>query len=755
MVWSVGVVFAAYLGVRLYEVTEDRPLNQRLQRFLKRLSPKKGRQRTEGVARGAEHDETDRHKHYVKASGLTMGSAMVRHLYPPVTIVTVLLFAYTAIPYLRQTETSLVKNRKVDGYVLYAIADMMMLWLGAFVTAALGIGLLHASKWILSSAKDRSKELVFDAFAKRPRRMWVYRGGAEVEVPLETVEKGDIVIVNAAEVIPVDGIITQGIAFVDQHALTGESQPAEKFVGDRVFASTVLISGRIGVRVEKSGQETTVAQISEIINNTIDYKSSSELKGEQWANAYTLPLMGLAAAVWPFMGPAAAVGVLYAHIANTIRVVAPLSTLNYLNIALKEGILIKDGRVLEDVKNLDTVVFDKTGTLTQEIPEVGRILLNDVEFSKDEILFFAAAAEYRSTHPIAKAILKKAEERNLLLPEIEESSYKIGYGVSVTVEGRSVLLGSRRFMEGNNVTVSKQIDEVMDKAYSEGHTAILIAVDNKVRGVLELHTKARPEVARVLCLLEDMGVTHKAIISGDHERPTKALASALGMDEYYYDVLPDDKAEIVEKLRKEGRRVAFVGDGVNDVLAMKKADVSISLSGSTAIATDVAQIVLLDGTLLHLPYLFRLSSGLHRNLQRSLVINVVPSAVVLYGVLLHNFGMLLSVVVSQSPLVLGAANAYIPFIEKRKEIEDACLEIEHSGEGVKAPEEPAVKERAWLLARIHALRSWATYPGTLYRRYVTRGESHTQPSEATTRRRARDSSSSVSGVRREAHQATS
>jgi heavy metal translocating P-type ATPase len=733
MVWGVGAVFAAYLGVRLFDITENRPANRKLRKLATRALHMKRKPELEDGPAALSHDETDRNKRYVIVSGVSVGTAMARYLYPPLTIVTIILLAYAAVPYLKQAETSLVKKKKVDGYVLYAVADMLMLWLGALVSAAIGIGLLHVSRFVLSSAKDRSKELVVDAFARRPRQVWVLRDGAEVEVPLDSLGKGDIVIVSTGEVVPVDGVVTEGFASVDQQALTGESQPAEKFVGEQVFASTILISGRLRVQVEQSGEETTVAQISDIINNAIDFRSSSELKGEQWANGYTLPLMGLSAVVWPFLGPAASVGVLYAHIANTIRVVAPLSTLNYLNIALKEGILIKDGRVLEDIKNLDTVVFDKTGTLTQEVPEVGRILLSDVEYSRDELLFYAAAAESRSTHPIAKAILKKAEECNLLLPGIEESSYKIGYGVSVTVNNRSVLLGSRRFMEMSGLAVSKEVEQVMDAAYAEGHTAILIAIDEKVRGALELYTLARPEVTMVLCQLEGMGITHKVIISGDQERPTKALANALGMDEYHYDVLPGDKAAIVERLQQGGRRVVFIGDGVNDVLAMKKADVSISLSGSTAIATDVARIVLLDGTLSHLPYLFRLSSGLHRNLQRSLIINVVPSTVALYGVLFHNFGILTSVLVSQSPLVLGAANAYIPFNEKREEIQDACVEIEHQDDARRAPEVHATKERSWLLARIHALRSWATYPGTLYRRHFDRSELRGQSIDGTTR----------------------
>lgn len=718
MVWNVGVVLGVYLSVRLYESIKKKPVNLKQRGLLKQTTHKKLEPQIEGArVEGSGYDETKRAKHYVMVSGVSLGTAMARFLYPPLAIVTIGLLAYVSIPYLRESEKSLFEKKKVDGYVLYATADLMMLWLGALVTASLGIGLLHISKFVLSSAKDRSKELVVDAFAKRPRKVWISRDGSEVQVPLESVQTDDIVIVNAGEVMPVDGIITEGVASIDQRALTGESQPAEKFVGDQVFASTVLISGRIGVQVERSGQETTVAQISEIINNAIDYKSSSEMKGEQWANGYTLPLMVVGIVAWPVLGLAGTVGILYTHIANTIRVVAPLSTLNYLNIALKEGIMVKDGRILEDIKNIDTVVFDKTGTLTQEVPEVGHILLSDVEFSKDELLFYAAAAEYRSTHPIAKAILKKAEESNLLLPEIEESNYEIGYGVSVTVKGKSVMLGSRRFMEMNKVTVLENIDTVMEESYQEGHSTILIAIDGKVRGAIELHAKARPEVMHVLNQLDEIGVKHKVIISGDHERPTKALANALGMDEYHSGVLPGEKADLVAKLQQQGRKVAFIGDGVNDVIAMKKADVSISMSGSTTIATDVAQIVLLDGTLLSLPYLFRLSSGLNKNLQRSLMINVVPSAVSLYGVMFLSFPMLTAVLLSQSPLVLGAANAYIPFKEKRKEIEVACCEIEQLCSTEDLPESLPIEEQPrQLLERIHALRAWATYPGTLYRR---------------------------------------
>jgi len=668
MIFGIATVFATYASVRVYEHFKKKsyPSNGANTNNSNDINKNASEKQLETVTYNhfIETDENKKNKHYVIMSGVSVGFAAARYIYPPFALASLAVFTYVAIPYLRQTEKSLIKEKKIDGYVLYSVADMMMLGLGAYTSAALGIGLLHSSKYILSNAKDRSKRQLIDVFSQQPDKVWVLKDGSEVQISIDHVKENDTLVVDAGDVIPVDGVVTDGIAAVDQKVLTGEAQPSDKIIGDRVFASTMVLSGRIHIRMEHSGQETIVAKITEIINNSVDFQSSQALKGEKWADSFTTPVLALAFLSWPFLGPVATVGILYCHIANTIRVVAPLGTLNYLNIALENGILVKDGHVLEEIIHIDSIIFDKTGTLTQEIPEVGKIILCDNSYSEDDILFYAAAAEKKSVHPIAKAILKKAENRQMVLPEIEDSSYDIGYGISVIIEGKNIQIGSRRFMNMKDVEIPEKMHKKIDDALATGHSVIMLAIDSRLQGILEIHTIVRPEAKRTIQLLKQNGIKCMAIVSGDNEKPTKALADLLGMDNYFYDTLPEEKAEIVKKLQRQGDKVAIVGDGVNDTIAMEQADISISLNGASTIATDVAQVVLMDGNLRHIPDLILLSKKLDKNLSRSLVLNLIPNFIALNGVLFFNFGTLTTLMVSQSPLVLGAINAILPIDSK-------------------------------------------------------------------------------------------
>lgn len=664
MVYGLTTVFITYAVVRLHE--HYRKKNSRLPHDMAVKKTVLGGE-SEAIPENLLRDKADENKKnrfYVKMSGVSIGLSSARLFYPPLALPSILLFSYTAIPYLRQTEKSLLKDKKIDGYVLYSIADMMMLGIGAYASASIGIGLLHLSKYILSNAKERSQRQLVDIFNQQPDKVWILKDGAELQVPIDQVKVNDILVVNAGDIIPVDGSVINGIAAVDQKVLTGEARPADKTIGDRVFASTMVLSGRINILMEKSGQETLVAKIGDIINHSIYFKGSSELKGEKWADSFTTPMLALALLGGPFLGPAGTVGILYCHIANTIRVVAPLSTLNYLNIAVKNNILVKDGHVLEELVNIDTFIFDKTGTLTQETPVVGHIILCTGRYTADEILFYAAAAEQKSVHPIARAILKKAEDKQMILPGIDDSSYDIGYGISVDIDDKKIHIGSHRFMQMKGIEVSPEMQIKMDEALATGHSVIMLAINSTLEGLLEIHTIVRPEVAITIATLRQSGIKHLAIVSGDQEQPTKALADALQLDEHFYNILPEEKAKIVAKYQSEGKKVAFVGDGVNDAIAMEQADASISLSGASSIATDVAQVVLMDGSLTHLPYLLELSRQLDKNLSRSLVLNLVPNIIALNGVLFLHLGMLPTMLISQSPLVLGTINAVLPVQSK-------------------------------------------------------------------------------------------
>jgi len=663
MLLDVGVVFAAYIGVKLVKKYRKQPkiINHKiatLQPIKHSLTNVPQKQQLLNEA------ETQKHQHYLKMSAVSMGLAAMRPFYP-ISLVSLSVFTYTALPFAQQVEKSLVEDKKIDGHVLYFVANMMMLSLGYYFTATLSVGLFHLSGFIVTKTQDHSKKMLRDVFGQQPHKVWILKDDIEIEISLEALKLNDIVVINAGEVVSVDGIITNGMATIDQHVLTGEAQPTEKIIGDHVFASTVVITGKIFVKIEKSGQDTTVAKIEQILNHTSDFKSNLQLKGEKWADTAILPLLIIGGLSWPILGPVGTVVILNSHIASSIRTVGPLGTLNHLTIASYNGILVKDGRVLESLDEVDTVLFDKTGTLTSEQPEVGRIIQGGSE-TETTILTYAAAAEQKLNHPIAKAILTKAKQANLVLPNLDDSKYQMGYGIMVTLGKKIIRVGSARFMAMEHIVIPTEIEQAMTDAHHEGHSIVMVAVNQHLIGAIEIQAVVRPEVKKIIHQLRKRGIKHIAIISGDHQQPTQKLAKSLGIERYFYDTLPEDKANIVEQLQQAGQSVCFVGDGINDAIAMKKANVSISLRGATAIATDVAQIVLMDGNLSHLNTVFDISTELNANLRNSLMINLVPKIIIFSGAFM-NLGILTAVTLSGSSFLVAVGNAMLPLKQVSQE----------------------------------------------------------------------------------------
>jgi len=359
------------------------------------------------------------------------------------------------------------------------------------------------------------------------------------------------------------------------------------------------------------------------------------------------------------MGPAGAVAVLNSDFGTGIRMAAPLAMLSSLALCANKGILVKDGRALELMNEVDTVLFDKTGTLTRECPEVGRVIAAG-EFAPDQILGYAAAAERKFHHPIALAILNKAKELNLALPPTDETHYKVGYGITVHVDGHTVRVGSKRFMEMEGIELPTEVREALDEAHREGFTMVMVGVDDRLGGAIELQAAVRPEVREIIAGLRKRGIKHIAIISGDHEAPTRKLAESLGMDRYFAQVLPADKADYVEKLQKEGCKVCFVGDGINDSIALKKANVSISLRGASSIATDTAHIVFLEEGLAKLCELRDIARDLDHNVKRSWSMILAPNIACIAGVFTMGFGIMASVVTNNVAALAALGNGVLP-----------------------------------------------------------------------------------------------
>ena len=586
-------------------------------------------------------------------------AAIAQFAFPPLLPISAALFAYTSIPSFRGAYNVLFKERRLgvdllDSVVIMGCLATLHVFPGAILAWCLSLG-----RYLVRRTEDNSKKLLLGAFGKQPRYVWLVKDGIEIEMPLDRLDKGDVVAVHTGEMVPVDGIIVEGLAMIDQHALTGESTPAEKGVGDRVFASTVMVAGKMHVVVEKSGSETATAKIAQILNDSAGYKLASQHRGEQIADKVVIPTLGLGGLAFATLGPTGAVAVVNSDLGTGIRMAAPLAMLSTLALCAQKGVLVKDGRALDLLCEVDTVLFDKTGTLTRERPEVGRMIAAN-GLDALQILRFAAAAERRFLHPIALAILQKAEEEGLRLPLTDATQYKVGYGITVGIDGHRVRVGSRRFMELEGVPLTREVEKTLDEVHREGHTMVMVAVDDELGGALELRASIRPEVRGIVQGLRERGIDHIAIISGDHEAPTRRLAEELGMDRYFAQVLPADKADYVEKLQREGRKVCFVGDGINDAIALKKANVSISLRGATSIATDTAHVVFMEQSLGKLCELRDIARDLERNVRNSWLMILGPNLACIGGVFTLGFGIGASVITNNVAALAALANGLLP-----------------------------------------------------------------------------------------------
>jgi len=534
---------------------------------------------------------------------------------------------------------------------------------------------------LLRRTEEHSHQQLIESFSQKPLSIWVMTDGTEVSMPLAAVRKNDIVVVNAGEVIPVDGTVVEGTATVDQHSLTGESQPVEKEAGEPVFATTLVLSGRILVRAEHTGSDTNAAKIEQILEQTQEFKESVKLRGKAIADGFIAPTLFVSSLTLPLLGPSAAMAILWSAFGYNMKLYGPISVLNFLHIMAKNGILIKDGRSLEMLRQVDTVVFDKTGTLTVEQPTLGRIYPLG-PYDAQTVLAYAAAAEHRQSHPIAKAIVTAAREQGLEPPSIEDAAYHVGYGIQVTLDSQSIQVGSVRFMQQKGIHLPDEVRDLQNRSQATGSSLVYIAVDQHLAGVLRLDPCVRPEAKRVVDYLKAEGRT-VSIISGDHEGPTRRLAHELGVDNYYSETLPAEKAEIIKKLRAEGRFVGYIGDGINDAIALREANVSISLSGASTVATDTAQIILMDADLARIESLFEIAKAFEKNMRTNYLNSMVPGVITLSGVFLLHMGLVGSLVVYFSSKILGLMNCMMPLV--KDELSDDAAPWKVKADEDKAP----------------------------------------------------------------------
>jgi Cu2+-exporting ATPase len=594
-----------------------------------------------------------------------LGLAGLSFFYPILVFPSVGMLIYVAIPFYKFAYKAAVEERRISSYVIDTILITGILLKGLFFLGAVDLWVMTLGrKWLLKSEHSSKKHLL-NLFDDTPPAVWILTdAGVEMEIAFEDIQYGDVLVASAGQIIPVDGVIVEGVASIDQYKLTGESQPAEKTINDTVLAATIILSGKVHIRTEKTGKETVAMKIGETLNATADYKNAIQSRGEAIADGLVVPTLGASLLAFPLLGAGSALAVLTNTFGYKMRLFAPASMLTFLNMASQQGILIKDGRSLESLNQITTVVFDKTGTLTLDQPTVGHIhTCKDMD--KNELLTYAAMAEAGQSHPIAKAILTAANKLDLPWNKIKDAEYQIGYGIQVTIGEQSIRVGSSHFMAQEGVVLSPDIVNVQQACLTSGNSLIMVALDGQIAGAIELHTTIRPEAKEMIDYFHQRDIsTH--ILSGDYEAPTKRLAEELGIKHYSAGILPENKAMRIKKLQQDGQFVCFVGDGINDSIALKQANVSISLKGATTIATDTAQIIMMDGGLKKLSALFELSYAWEQNMKRNFRIATIPSAICLGGIFFLHWGVVIGLLITQSALFAGLFNTVLPLMKQVK-----------------------------------------------------------------------------------------
>ncbi len=511
-------------------------------------------------------------------------------------------------------------------------------------------------------AKGRSSEAIRKLIGLQPKTARVVRGGREVEIPVEEVVVGDVVVVRPGERISVDGEITEGSSVVDESMVTGESLPVEKHVGDLVIGATINKTGSFKFRATKVGKDTVLSQIIRMVEQAQGSKAPIQRLVDLVSSYFTPAVMILAIlgfATWYTFGPEPAI--VYALIVFvTVLIIAcpcalglatPTSLMVGIGKGAENGILIRSGQALETAHKLDIIVLDKTGTMTKGQPSVTDIVARRAD--EAFVLRMAATVERGSEHPLGEAIIAGATSRGLELADPSDFEALPGRGVKAMVDGKEVVLGNRRLMDER----AFQLDDLApdaDRLADDGKTPMFVAVDGTVIGIVAVADTLREDTVAAVRTLKHMGL-EVVMLTGDNRRTANAIARAVGVDRALAEVLPDTKADEIARLQAEGKRVAMVGDGINDAPALAQADIGIAMGTGTDVAMEAADITLVKGSLRGVITAIQLSRATMRNIKQNLFGAFVYNTLglpVAAGILYPAFGILLS------PLIAAAAMAF-------------------------------------------------------------------------------------------------
>ena len=493
-----------------------------------------------------------------------------------------------------------------------------------FESAAMILTLVTIGKYMESRSKNRTSDAITKLVDLAPKTALVVRNGRETEIPADQVQVGETVIVKPGQGIPVDGVILEGTGTVDESAITGESIPVEKKVGDRVTGATVNRAGYFQMEADRIGEDTTLSQIIRLVEEAGGSKAPIAKLADKVSGIFVPVVITIAVItiiVWLLSGAtfsfalASGIAVLVISCPCALGLATPTAIMVGTGRGAEQGILIKSGESLETAHLVDTVVLDKTGTITEGHPAVAAVRMAP-GVTEAELLGLAASLEKASEHPLAEAIVRYAEEAGVEVSQATEFAAEAGQGVSGMVSGRKVLAGNQKMMDAQKVTLDG-MDAEAGKLSEEGRTVLYIAVDQKLLGMIAVADPVKKTSAEAIREMEQMGLD-VVMLTGDHETTARAIQKQLGISRVIAQVLPQDKEREVRRLQEEGHKVAMVGDGINDAPALARADVGIAIGAGTDVAIESADIVLMKSDLLDAVTAVQLSRAVIRNIKENL-----------------------------------------------------------------------------------------------------------------------------------------
>ncbi|WP_066894220.1 heavy metal translocating P-type ATPase [Clostridium nigeriense] len=492
-----------------------------------------------------------------------------------------------------------------------------------FESAAVILTLITLGKYLEAVSKGKTSEAIKKLMGLAPKTANIIRNDKELIVPIEEVMVGDIVIVKPGEKLPVDGEVVEGNTSIDESMLTGESLPVEKNIGSKVVGASINKTGFIKYRATKVGDDTALAQIIKLVEDAQGTKAPIA-KLADVISAYFVPvvisLAIISALGWYISGESTIfsltifISVLVIACPCALGLATPTAIMVGTGKGAENGVLIKSGEALETAYKIQTIVFDKTGTITEGKPKVTDIITRGL--SEDEILTLAASAEKGSEHPLGEAIVRAAEERDIKLKDIDNFNAIAGHGIEVKIQGKNILLGNKKLMIDRNIDLDI-FEEKSNKLAEEGKTPMFLSINNDLEGIIAVADTVKVNSKKAIEAIHNMGIK-VAMITGDNERTAKAIAREVGIDIVLAEVLPEDKANEVKKLQEGNKKVAMVGDGINDAPALVQSDIGIAIGSGTDVAMESADIVLMKSDLVDVIKAIQLSKSTINNIKQNL-----------------------------------------------------------------------------------------------------------------------------------------